>query len=225
MLYYSDMTRPFSLAIAFVTLLASFGLVRPLETAMTGGAYELYADSFVVIDSEAVSGGEYTLTGSAGEGTAVVGSGGVYELRGGFQAQDVGILSLNLNPGTLSFASLSSASVSTGGVVLSVSTDSNTGYSLSLSEDGNLRSGGNAIDDVSDGTVTAGEEEYGVRTSGADAVGTGSDRAISGSLVVASGSGRATDAQTTVQFRVGISPTTPAGNYSQALTFTLSVNP
>ena len=46
-----------------------------------------------------------------------------------------------------------------------VSIDMDGGYAVSVVDDGNLRSGSNDIDDVTDGSVTAGSEEYGGRSS------------------------------------------------------------
>ena len=46
-----------------------------------------------------------------------------------------------------------------------VSIDMDGGYTVSVVDDGNLRSGSNDIDDVTDGSVTAGSEEYGGRSS------------------------------------------------------------
>jgi hypothetical protein len=194
--------------------------------AMTSTDYEIYSDSFSVGGASEVTGTTYNLSGLSGElaistSTDAVGT---YVLRGGFEASEKGILSASLDNLTIALGTLSASAVSTASTTLTVSTDSETGYSASITEDGNLRSGLNDIDDVGDGAVTAGSEEYGVRTSGSDGL-LASDTAISGQLSFASAGGAVTNRQTTIVFRASMSALTASGSYTHAGTVTVTVNP
>ncbi len=193
---------------------------------MSGGVYEIYADSVSYVGG---SDGTTSATGriiyDAGSGLGIsTSTGGTYELRAGFQAQEQGILSFTLDTATINFGTLSSTTVSTQNVVITISTDSETGYTLSLTEDGNLRSGVNEIADVIDGSVTAGSEEYGIVVSGNDAIST-TTQAIAGTVNLASATGTITGRQTTVQFQAAVSSSTTDAAYSHTVTFSATVNP
>jgi hypothetical protein len=207
-------------------LLITFALSpSSLRAEMTGGAYQIYADSLSVVNGTDITGGSYSLTGTGGELSPTSTSGGTYTLRGGFQAAEKGILSVDISAASISLGTLTVASVASDSLTVTVSTDSETGYTLSLAEDGNLRTGvGDTIDDVADGSVTAGVEEYGIRTTGADGL-LATDTAISGSVAVASATSTVSSRQTTVLFSTGISAATPAGSYQHTVTFTVTVNP
>lgn len=197
---------------------------RPIFSAMSGGDFTIYADSLSFIDTVTTSGDTFTITGSGGEFAATSTSGSTFEMRGGFQAAERGILTFSLSNSGFSIGPLSISAVSAGGVLLTISTDSETGYTIVLTEDGNLRSGGFDINDVSDGSVTAGSEEYGIVTTGSDAQ-ISSDTGISGALTVASGYGRTTYKETTVVFRAAMDSNTTPATYSHRVTFTATVNP
>jgi len=154
-------------------------------------------------------------------------SSGTYELRGGFEAQEKGILSMNLSSNSLNLGTITTAAVASSDLTVTVSTDSETGYTLSILEDGNFRAGANTIDDVADGDVTAGEEEYGIAVSGTDrdsglAAG---DLALGASMDIASSVGGVTSRVTTVTFKASRAEATNAGSYSHQVSFTLTVNP
>lgn len=221
MLYYLfTMKKTFTI---FFLLLLLTRLER-VNAAMTGGSYEIYADSIGVTGLSEASSSEYSISASVGEVAASSTSGGTYELRGGYQALDKGLLSFSLDKSSVSLGAIRQSSISSASIVATVDTDANTGYTLSVTESGNLQSGSNDINDVGDGSVTAGSEEYGIRTSGGSGILT-SDTAISGSTVVASASGVVHNDQTTVTFRASAGQSTKAGSYSQTLTFTVTVNP
>lgn len=207
-------------------ILFGFFLFRAvlLSAAMSGGAYTIYADTFSFVDTATTSGDIFSITGTGGEFAVSTTSGNTFELRGGFQAAERGILSFSVTPSAFSIGPLTDAAVSATSITLLISTDSETGYTTAMTEDGNLRSGSNEINDVSDGSVTAGSEEYGIITSGTDAL-ISSDTAIGGTLTVASASGTVTDRQTTVTFRASVDNNTPAGTYTHVVTFTATVNP
>jgi hypothetical protein len=204
----------------------SFGLIVPfaLHAAMSGGDFEIYADSIGFLDSSDVAGGDFSLYGS-GSFEYATSSGGVYTLRGGFQAEEKGILQFSLSDGSVSLGSVTTTVVSSVVVTTTISTDSETGYTLYISDDGNLRSGGNDIDDVLDGAVDAGSEEYGFITSGSDAL-ILSDTAITVSpTMIASTGGGVTNRQTEVEFRASAAPSTVEATYGHNVTFSVTVNP
>lgn len=207
--------------IAIVSLLPT-----ALYSSMTGGDYELYADSFSFVDGGIASGGTFELFGSSEGFQTAVSTNGTYELRGGYQAQEKGILSFELSDNSINLGQLSTGNVATATLGLSLQTDSFTGFSLSLSEDGNLRSGANDIDDVGDGAVSAGSEEYGVATQGQYSL-FADDRAIAGSLPIASHNGLVdiVNQEDIVIFKAAISSSTASGTYSHVVTFSATVNP
>ena len=210
-----------------VTLFFLLGIFSPtlLDAAsMNGGSYSIFADSFAVIDTGPLTSASYSAFGSVSEAAATTTSDGTYTLRGGFQAAEQGILSFTLSGATVALGTLSTSTIASAIVTTTISTDSETGYTLNLTEDGNLRSGSENINDVTDGAVTIASEEYGIRTAGADGLLT-SDTAISGTVNVASVNGAVTDRQTGVVFRASMSSATVAGAYSHIVTFGITVNP
>ena len=113
-------------------------------------------------------------------------------------------------------------------VDITVTTDSVTGYGMTLVENDNLRIVGHDddpdpdIDDIDTAintTIDAGTEEYGITT---DAV---TYEPISGSVSVASSLSPVSSSVTTLGFGMAISQSTLAGSYSQTITLTLTVNP
>lgn len=133
---------------------------------------------------------------------------------------------------------LSGTSVNLGDIVTSeiataivgfnVSADLDGGYVVQVYEDGNLRDGINDIDDVVDGTVTAGFEEYGGRSS--DITLSGStfdtqDSAFTTSLQdVADESGVSFESRNFMSLKASINGSTQNGNYGHNLTFIISGN-
>ena len=219
---YVDMIRN-SLILAALIICAA---PMQLHTAMTGGNFELYADSFSVISTDVISGGSFELTQTVGEFFAATSTGGGIELRGGFQAEEKGILSATTSAAVVNLGTLDSGAVDSGSITYSISTDSETGYSLAIREDGNLRDGADDIDDVADGTVTAGSEEYGIGTGGSDGLYNAADTSITGvSKPIAVSSGRVTNRQTTVTFKASIDGVTDSGSYSHTVFLDVTVNP
>lgn len=142
-------------------------------------------------------------------------------VRGGFQAMELGAVSLALSTTTLSLGTLSLNAVATADVVATVTSDG--GYVLSATEDGNLRSGLNTIDDIAAGNVAIGTEGYGIRTSGADGQQNGGDVALTGAdLTIASNAASVSGQATTVTFRAAIDTDTISGAYGHAVTFSLT---
>ena len=192
-----------------------------LRAAMTSTNYEIYADSFTAIDAPITSNTTFIIYSSTGDALAATSSGGVYDLRAGFQAEDKGILSLTLDSPTIAFGTLSTTTIASTSIVAAVSTDAATGYTLAASASDPLASGADTIPAVADGTVTAGVGEYGIFTTYL-----GTDTGLSGTPVtIAVANGTVVNSQTTITFRAAAAPSTAIGSYSQAVTFTLTVNP
>lgn len=192
--------------------------------AMTGGGYEIYGDTFSASEDSLTSSSGYSLHGTTAEFFAQDTSGGVYTLRGGFQAMEKGILILDFTTNTIELGTLSLVTVASTTVSSTITTDSLTGYALTFDEDGNLRDGANDINDVVDGTVTAGSEEYGIRTIGGGGALVG-DTAIVDGLEVASSIGPENNEETGIQFRAAIGGSSRAGSYAHVITATLTANP
>ena len=219
-----------TLALTLALFLTTFWAI-PLSAAMTGGDFEIYADGFDYIDSQVSEGGAFSLFDTGGESFATSTAGGSFILNGGFEYLEKGVISLALSASTLSLGQTSLSTVTTGSVSATVSTDSHTGYSLSISENGSLCSPSvsncnYSFGDVSDGAVTAGFSEYGIRTAGSHGQQNNSDVAITGSgPVVASFEGPIESGQTDVTFKAAISIDAIGGGYSHLVSFTVTVRP
>lgn len=149
-----------------------------------------------------------------------------YEVQAGFQSAVKNGITMSIDDTTMALGTLSTGSVSTDSLVMTVTTDSNSGYAVTLSETGNLISGANTIDDVADGSVTAGSEEYGFVTSGGDGTVTTDTAITSASQTIASRTTSVNGSETTVTFKAAISASASiAGVYSHTVTFTATANP
>ena len=78
---------------------------------------------------------------------------------------------------TPSFGGLSTVSVSTTAFGWEVTNISQNGHTIYVFDDGNLRSGSNDIDDVTDGAIIGASEEYGARSSDTSLTGSTFDTA------------------------------------------------
>ena len=129
---------------------------------------------------------------------------------------------------TGAFGTFSTTEVSTVVVGFNVTSDNDDGYVVQVKENGNLVAGIYDIDDVSDGAVTSGSEEYGARSS---------DVTISSSTFDTQDSAITTSFQDVVTetaksfekrhfliLKAGIATSTTAGSYSQNLSFIVSGN-
>lgn len=210
------------------TIFLSFFWIHPLDSAMTGGDYNIFADSFSTLQGEYATGGNFSLVGTGGEFFAATSTGGNLILRGGFQALERGSISLNVSDSDIALGQLSQNAVASSNLTLTVTTDSASGYSVTAVDDGNLRDAntGADIDDVADGEVTAGSEEYGIRATDGNGQ-LAADSALSGvSTVVASSNVPVSNKLTTVTFRASIDATqTRSGSYAHTVTFSAAANP
>ena len=195
-------------ALAFPSV--SFGI-------MSSTNYTIFADS---IDSGGAlsTSGTYSLEDSIGESPvgSIVSS--TYEILGGYQAMDWGGLALELDTTNINLGNLTTSAVASSTAVASVTAAAASGYVLSVGA-----VGGTSLAGVTDGVVTAGQEEYGVAVSGSD-VAFFDDREIIGGLNLASSSTPVTNAPTNLTFKAAISASTATGARSQSITLTASAN-
>lgn len=129
-------------------------------------------------------------------------------------------MSISSNTVALAPSPLTASAVSFGETTLTVSTNADFGYALSITETTEFQTPlGSALTDVADGEVTTGNEEYGIAVSGADAA-FGDDRSISSApRTIASRSVWGGGIETVVTFKAAVSNSTPAGAYSGTSTF------
>lgn len=129
---------------------------------------------------------------------------------------------------TVALSDLSTSSVVTSIVAFEVSIDNDDGYVVQVFDDGNLRSGANTIDDVADGAVTTGSEEYGARSSDttiSTSTFDSADTAITTtSTDVATESTGITESRNFLTMKAGISTSTSSRDYSQTLGLIASGN-
>jgi len=127
---------------------------------------------------------------------------------------------------SVDLGTINSSSVSTSIVGIQVSSGSDGGYAVMIASDGNLHDGATAIQNVSDGSVTAGAEEYGARSSDsslADSTFDTMDSPLTDEYQdIADTSTPATNARALLTLKGSIDGGTPNGSYSQTLTLIAS---
>lgn len=123
---------------------------------------------------------------------------------------------------TINFGTLSTSSVATHTIGWMATADVTQGYATYLFSDGVLHSGSDVIPDVSDGTVSAGSNEYGGRSSDSSLTTSTfdtADTAISTSPALIGSVGDNTfESLGFVTLKIAVDGTQPAGSYSQTLT-------
>ncbi len=189
---------------------ASWGL-------MSSTNYTIFADS---IDSGGVlsASGTFSLQDTVGESPVGSSTSSVYEVIGGYQAMDWSVLTIGIDTTTINLGTLVIDQVATSSVIVTVTADADTGYVLSVAS-----ISGTSLGNVSDGSVTPGQEEYGVAVSGLDAA-FSNDRAIVAGLSLSSSSTPVASAQTTLTFKATMGTASVAGGRSQSVTLTASTN-
>lgn len=123
---------------------------------------------------------------------------------------------------TPSFGNISTAVVSTTAFGWEVTSISQNGHAVYVFDDGNLRTTNAEIDDVADGAVTGGSEEYGARSSDTSLMGSTFDTVDSAITTVAQMIGtESSDVYENRGFlilKLGVSNDTPSGTYTAATT-------
>lgn len=206
-------------------------VVFPLNAgsaSMTSENYQLQLDS-VDVGGDLATSTNYKVSGSLGEAPGVHETQSTstnYIIEAGFQAAASGVaLSATLSTNAMSLGSLTTADTNEASQTLTITTNSPTGYSATITEDGNLRFGDNDINDVSDGEVTASSEEYGFRTSGVAGQFNSADTAITSvAKTIATTSTIAINEQTAITYKASITHGIPVGTYSHIVTITTTAN-
>ena len=204
------------IAVAIMTMAI---LVQGASALMTSTNYRLYGDSIGSAGGRGSS-TNYLLEGTSGEGTiAGEGQSTNYTLMAGFQSLvEYPTFTFSVSESSLSLGSLSTGSVSTGSYTVTTSTNAPFGYTTYIYEDADLMSGGNDIDDVSDSSVTAGSEEYGVAVSGTDAAFATDEPITTTALAIASRTNWVNGSATTVTHKASMASNTTSGSYSHTIT-------
>lgn len=142
-----------------------------------------------------------------------------YQVKSGYQGVEFGTLTLSLDSNSVNLGQPSAGTVATGSVVVTIDTNSDSGYTLSISG-----VSGTSLAAVSDGAVNGagGSEEYGLAVSGSHAA-YADDQAVTNGLVLSSFTGGTVD-QTTLTFKAVRKADSVAQTYSQDITLTLAAN-
>lgn len=129
-------------------------------------------------------------------------------------------ITFSVSPNSVGLGTLSTASVATGTTTLAVTENANSGYTVTGTSDGQLRTAsGKVVPDVADGAVTIGGAEYGIGLTGTDRAFTDDRSVTTTPRNVAANAGAVTGSSVTVTFKAAASTTTPAGSYAQVVTF------
>lgn len=128
----------------------------------------------------------------------------------------------------VSFGTLSTSSVKTTVVGLDVTADLGQGYTVCVFENQNLKNGSFEISDVSDGEVSAGNMEYGARSSDTSLVNSTfdtQDSAITTSFQeIATENSSIFESRNFLVLKAAIDSGSTEGSYSQTLSFVVSGN-
>lgn len=208
---------------ALITVLIgiiSVGLPYSAHALMTSTNYRIYGDELGATGARSTS-ASYALYDSLGDVAGGRMSSTNYELLSGFQElSEHPTFSFSISSATVDLGVLSSSSISSSSHTITSSTNAYRGYTTTVITDGTLRTseGGN-IDAVSDGTVSAGSEEYGVALTGTDRAFSDEQGPSTSALTVATRTNWKNGAQTTVTYKASIGSATQSGTYSQILTY------
>lgn len=215
-------------SILAISLVFNFGDYNSVTLAqvMSSANYKIFVDS-VNPGGLSSDSSNYRLTDTLGEvGTNETASSTNFKTKAGFEAIELGnILTVNLSKNAINLGVMSPSNVVTDSHTLTVTTNGN-GYTTTATSDGNLRTtGGDDIDNVLDGSVTAGSEEYGIRTSGIDGQQNGADTAITPlAKDIAKRVTTAVGVITTINYRAAVTTGTPFGNYNQIISYSTTGN-
>lgn len=190
----------------------------PTLGAMNSASFSIDSD-FVGVGGGSGSSVSFDLGGTVGQAAPGESSSASFVINGGFQQVDENSISLDLTSASLNFGDLVTNQVKTVSTVASVGTNAVNGYTLSIGD-----VSGSSIRAVSDGVVTAGNEEYGVTTTGTDALVAGDVAVVAGTNLATSNAATVSTA-TTLTFKASISNNTPSGAYNQNIVLTASANP
>ena len=213
------------LIIISLVIIFPFQIVMGMQSAN----YKIEKDSINFGGTDGGQSANYNLDDTMGEvGTGLADSEN-YIMKAGYRQATEEVVdptfTFAISSTTCALGTLTTASVSSCTYNITTSTNAEDGYTTTIIEDGNLRDGTPDIDDISDGTVTAGSEEYGVSSNDADSldiVTTSGDVAssITGTAksIATQASGPVSADAVTVTHHASIAATTIAGSYSHVVT-------
>ncbi|MDO9509890.1 MAG: hypothetical protein Q7J14_01215 [Candidatus Magasanikbacteria bacterium] len=195
-------------------------LMLPISVlaAMSSTNYMIYADSLET-GGGLSGGGNYSLEDTIGEGIISGSAGSIYNIKAGYQAMVLGSLAMNINNNSLSLGDLSTTEIKSASTTITITTDSTSGYSLSIQSVSGVGLTAVGVD----GTVDIGVEEYGLAVSGFDAV-FANDRSVTAGQILANKTSPAVGSQTIITFKAAISSATTQGDKSQVVSVGVSAN-
>lgn len=201
-------------------LFGIFALLYPVAgyAVMTSSNYTIYADSVGLNGGSLSTSSVYSLQDTTADSPAGISTSTSYELRGGYQAAERDDLSVSLSSAALDLGTLSDTKVSSASAIVTVTSYSLTGYTLSV---GSIS--GSQLTAVADGEVSAGAEEYGLSASGQHSQVSGDASVIAGRTIASTGA-PAYGAATTVVFKASRAPNSASSTYRHTVTFTASAN-
>lgn len=190
------------------------------QAAMSSTNYFIYADSLDYGGGESTSTSNNLQDSVGGEVAVGYSTSTSYEVKAGYQGIQVGSLTLNLSASSIDLGQPGAGVVVTSSLIATIDTDSETGYTLSVSS-----VSGSALSAVGDGAVdgSGSAEEYGLAVSGEHRAYV-TDAAVAASLVLSSFSSNVSADTTTLIFKAVRSSNSTAQTYSQNLVLTAAVN-
>lgn len=131
---------------------------------------------------------------------------------------------MNGNQATLGLQTIISESTSL--TLTNIASNANNGYNVTIKGVDKLKSGSAIIKDVTDGTVSADSEEYGIEAVGSLAVGGGTDVDIptSSQRSIQQSATYADNDRIGVIYKLSIGPLTPTGNFEQIVEYRVTGN-
>lgn len=153
-----------------VTLFTWVGVTTPAFSSMSGSSYSIPWDAVTAGGGETITGSTYGLRSTQGEITGGVSEGTSYDLRAGYRQLEEPFITSTIS-GTCALGVLTSSAVSGCRITVTTVTNAAGGFATTVKANG-LRTTPSSIDinNVSDGAITAGSEEYGVSTEDSNAV-------------------------------------------------------
>ena len=129
-------------------------------------------------------------------------------------------ITFSLSANQVLLGTLTPTTLSTGGVTATTTTNATYGYATTIVGDGKFRSAnGGFIEDVSDGFVDIGDDEYGIGLDGSDRAFTNERSVTTTPRTIAANAAPVTGNSVVVTFAASPSVTVPAGQYRQVATF------
>jgi len=190
---------------------------------MNSGNFKIKFDSLNVGGRDYSSSSNFFVEDTAGEQGSGQNRSNNFSSDSGYRGTLVvdPLFSFSLSTPSCALGTLTTTTIQTCSYVITTSTNAFNGYVTTLTEDGNLRTNNGAfVNDIVDGVVTVGVEEYGIGLTGTHRAFT-DDRALtSTALIIASSAVAVSNSVVTITNKASISALTEAGLYSQIISVT-----